>query len=140
MTPSVNCAEYLSRTCRESTLSREEAMRMARDLGWAAIWEETFRDLRYGARSLARNRRFALASIVTLGLGIGVSTAVFSIVNIVLLAPLPYRDSDRLVRIVERAAPRTAGGPLLRRTSMTWLEMSEWRTRSRTLAELAYTA
>jgi putative ABC transport system permease protein len=57
----------------------------------------------------------------------------------VLLQPLPYPDSDHLVRIVERAAPRTAGGPLLRRTSMGWSEMVEWRARSTTLADLAYT-
>jgi putative ABC transport system permease protein len=74
-----------------------------------------------------------------LGLGIGVTTAVFSMVNTVLLQPLPYRDSDRLVRIVERAAPRTAAGALLRRTSMGWSEMVEWRARTTTLSDLAYT-
>jgi putative ABC transport system permease protein len=108
-------------------------------MGDAAIWEDTWRDLRYGARSLAQNRSFTLAAIITLGLGVGVTTAVFSIVNIVLLQPLPYRDSNRLVGIVERAAPRTPGGPLLRRTSMGWSEMVEWRARSTTLADLAYT-
>ena len=90
-------------------------------------------------RSLARNGSFTLAAVITLALGVGVTTAVFSIVNTVLLQPLPYRDSDRLVRIVERAAPRTAGGPLLRRTSMGWSEMVEWRARSTTVSELAYT-
>src|ERR1700687_1292949 len=102
----------------QSGMSREEAMRIARlelgsaaavrdavrDVGWTSIWENTWRDLRYGARSLARNRSFTLAAIITLGLGVGVTTAVFSIVTIVLLQPLPYRDSDQLVRIVERAA------------------------------------
>ena len=137
----------------QSGMSREEATRTARlemgsamavrdavgDVGWTAIWEDTWRDLRYGGRSLARNGGFTLAAVITLGLGIGVTTAVFSIVNTVLLQPLPYRDSDRLVRIVERAAPRTAGGPLLRRTSMGWSEMVEWRARSTTLSDLAYT-
>jgi putative ABC transport system permease protein len=137
----------------QSGMSREEATRTARlemgsalavrdavgDVGWTATWEATWRDFRYGVRSLARNRTFTLAAVTTLALGVGVTTAVFSIVNTVLLQPLPYRDSDRLVRIVERAAPGTAGGPLLRRTSMSWSEMVEWRARSTTLSELAYT-
>jgi putative ABC transport system permease protein len=109
------------------------------DVGWTATWESTWRDLRYGVRSLARNGSFTLAAVTTLALGVGITTAVFSIVNTVLLQPLPYQDSDRLVRIVERAAPRTAGGQLLRRTSMRWSEMVEWRARSTTLSDLAYT-
>jgi len=137
----------------QSGMSREEATRSARlemgsalavrdavgDVGWAGTWEATWRDARYGVRSLARNGSFTLAAATTLALGIGITTAVFSVVNTVLLRPLPYRDSDRLVRIVERAAPRTAGGPLLRRTSMRWPEMTEWRARTTTLSELAYT-
>jgi hypothetical protein len=138
----------------QSGMSREEATRTARvemgsalavrdavrDVGWTATWETTSRDFRYGVRSLARNGSFTLAAVTTLALGVGVTTAVFSIVNTVLLRPLPYQDSDRLVRVVERAAPRTAGGPLLRRTGMRWSEMVDWRAKSTTLSELAYTA
>ena len=96
-------------------------------------------DLKYGVRSLARDRSLTLAAVATLALGVGITTAVFSIVNTVLLQPLPYQDSDRLVRIVERAAPRAAGGSLLRRTSMSWSEVVEWGTRSTTLSGLTYT-
>ena len=137
----------------QSGMSREEATRTARlemgsplavrdavgDVGWTATWEATWRDVRYGIRSLARNGNFTLAAVTTLALGVGVTTAVFSIVNTVLLQPLPYQDSDRLVRVVERAVPRTTGAPLLRRTSMTWSELMTWRARSTTLSELAYT-
>lgn len=137
----------------QSGMSRGEATRTARlemgsalavrdavgDVGWTATWEATWRDFRHGLRSLARNGSFTLAAVTTLALGVGVTTAVFSVVNTVLLRPLPYRDSDRLVRIVERAAPRTTAGPLLRRTSMRWSEMEEWRARSTTLSDLAYT-
>ena len=137
----------------EAGMSRDEARRAARlelgstpavqdavrDVGWSGAWENTWRDVRYGVRSLARSGSFTVAAAITLALGIGVTTAVFSVVNAVLLQPLPYRDSDRLVRIVERAAPRTAGAPLLRRTSMTWSEMVEWRARSATLTDIAYT-
>ncbi|MGQ0640182.1 MAG: hypothetical protein ACT4P6_05320, partial [Gemmatimonadaceae bacterium] len=55
------------------------------------------RDLRYAIRSLARARGFAIAVILTLGLGIGANTAIFSVVRGVLLRPLPHRDGDRLV-------------------------------------------
>jgi putative ABC transport system permease protein len=95
--------------------------------------------LKYAIRSLARNRSFTLAAVTTLALGVGITTAVFSVVNAVLLQPLPYRDADRLVRIVERAAPRTAGEPLLRRTSMRWQEMNDWQAQSKTLSEFAFT-
>ncbi|MGE5834864.1 MAG: ABC transporter permease, partial [Acidobacteriota bacterium] len=137
----------------QSGMSRDEATRTARvemgsalavrdsvgDVGWTATWEATWRDVRYGMRSLARNSSFTLAAVTTLALGVGITTAVFSIVNTVLLQPLPYQDSDRLVRVVERAAPGTPGASLLRRTSMTWSELMEWRSRSTTLSELAYT-
>src|SRR6478672_7196497 len=54
-------------------------------------------ELRYALRSLARARGFAIAVILTLGLGIGANTAIFSVVRGVLLKPLPHRDGDRLV-------------------------------------------
>jgi hypothetical protein len=58
---------------------------------------ELFRDVRYAARSLARAPLFAAAAILTLALGIGANTAVFSVVRGVLLRPLPHADGDRLV-------------------------------------------
>src|SRR5687768_6105149 len=55
------------------------------------------RDLRYSLRSLSRAPGFTLAVVLTLGLGIGANTAIFSVVRGVLLRPLPHRDGDRLV-------------------------------------------
>ncbi|MGH9408544.1 MAG: ABC transporter permease, partial [Vicinamibacterales bacterium] len=55
------------------------------------------RDLRYGVRLLIRNPGFAAAALGVLALGVGASTAVFSVMRVVLLAPLPYRDASRLV-------------------------------------------
>jgi predicted permease len=58
-------------------------------------------DFRYGARLLGRNPAFAAASILTLTLGIGMTTAIFSVVDAVLLRPVPFPDSDRLVMVWE---------------------------------------
>src|SRR5437868_14115599 len=61
--------------------------------------DEMFQDLRFGLRMLRRQRTVTLAAIVALALGIGSNTAVFSVVNAVLLRPLPFQNSDRMVVI-----------------------------------------
>jgi putative ABC transport system permease protein len=72
-----------------------------RDVTWAAQIEGLWQDLRYAARSLARNPAFAGFVVVTLALGIGASTAIFSVAYGVALRPLPYPEPERLVRIHE---------------------------------------
>jgi putative ABC transport system permease protein len=77
-----------------------EALRDQRGLPWL---DDLRRDLRYGLRALRRNPVFAVVSLLTLAIGIGANTAVFSIVNRVLLTPLPYPDADRLVAVWHKA-------------------------------------
>jgi putative ABC transport system permease protein len=59
--------------------------------------ETLLKDLRYGARMLMKRPGFTLVAIITLALGIGANTAIFSLINAVLIRPLPFRDSERLV-------------------------------------------
>ncbi|HLJ47678.1 MAG TPA: ABC transporter permease [Bryobacteraceae bacterium] len=90
-------------------------------------------DLRFGIRMLFRNPAFTLVAILTLAIGIGANTAVFSVIDAVLLRPLPYGHSERLVRIWEKR-PRIAAG------SVSFADFADWRRQSKSLEGMsAYT-
>jgi putative ABC transport system permease protein len=65
------------------------------------LMETFFQDVRYGARVLAKHKSFTAVAVVTLALGIGANTAIFSVVNDLLLRPLPYSDAERIVMLWE---------------------------------------
>ncbi|MEZ5285758.1 MAG: ABC transporter permease [Vicinamibacterales bacterium] len=75
--------------------------REARGISWV---DELVQDVRYGVRTLFSHPGYALLAVLTLGLGIGANTAIFSVINGVLLKPLPYEHGDRLV-VVRQSAP-----------------------------------
>ena len=69
---------------------------------WGFVVMETFlQDVRYGARVLAKNKGFTAVAVLTLALGIGANTAIFSVVNDLLLRPLPYGDAERIAMLWE---------------------------------------
>ena len=78
-------------------------------LGWRWL-EDLAQDLRYGIRSLARQKAFTATAVTTLALGIGATTAIFSVVSGVVLRPLPFPRPDRLVQVYTTSALSPQGG------------------------------
>jgi putative ABC transport system permease protein len=133
-------------------LSRDEAVRQSRiEFGGVEQYREKVReargfrafddfcgDLRYAFRQVRRNPTFAAVAIVTLALGIGANTTIFSLVNAILLQPLPYKDSDRLISIIDNipGAESRTGAPE-RRSGMNPEEFQWWRMRTTTLSDMA---
>ncbi|MEO8451704.1 MAG: ABC transporter permease [Gemmatimonadota bacterium] len=90
------------------------------------------RDLRYALRSLSQARPFAMAVVLTLGLGIGANTAIFSVVRGVMLRPLPHKDGSRLMYLRQ-----SADGPGRENVAFSVPEIADFRTASKTLGGIA---
>jgi putative ABC transport system permease protein len=81
--------------------NRSRALDEAYDVKGGGMFETVMQDVHYGARMLAKHKAFTAVAVITLALGIGANTAIFSVVNELLLRPLPYRDADRIVMLWE---------------------------------------
>jgi predicted permease len=83
-----------------------------RDRRGLPAFESLVRDLRYGARTLIKNPGFALAGVIILGLGIGVNAAIFTVVNAVVLRPLPFADAHRIMSFFQTPPPTLFTDPV----------------------------
>jgi len=92
--------------------------------------ESVLKDLRHGIRSLLKHRGFAAVAVVTLALGIGANTAIFSVVNAVLLRPLPYPNPDRLVAL---SAASTDDPDI----SISYPDYLDWRAQNSVFEDIA---
>ena len=97
--------------------------------------DSLLRDLRYAARTLRKNPGFSLAGIVILGLGIGVNSAIFTVVNAVVLRPLPVADADRIVRLWH--TPPQSTFPGMRTFSLSPANFLDWQAQSRSFEAMA---
>ena len=102
---------------------------------WLPIWlEQLFQDCRYALRTYRRNKLFSAAVVLTIALGIGLNTAMFSVVNTVLLRPLPFPDPERLVAYYDgisavKAEPFKSG--------IIGADFAEWHARAKSFQYLA---
>jgi predicted permease len=109
-------------------LAKEDTRRV-----WIWTWpDEARQDLRYAARTLLKNRAFAAAAAATLALAIGASTTMFSVLNAVLLRPLPYRAPEQLAML-------WTGNPTqnVEPTRSSLWDLEQWRTQTQSFAEMA---
>jgi len=97
--------------------------------GWLeALWQ----DLRYGARMLFKQPGFTAIAALTLGLGIGANITIFSVVNAVLLRPLPYPDADRLVFLWSEAPAQN-----IRERASAYANVADWREQNKSFEDIA---
>jgi predicted permease len=133
-------------------LSRIEAIRQSRlEFGGVEKYREKVReargfralddfvtDARHALRQFRRSPTFAAVAVATLALGIGANTTIFSLVNAILIRPLPYKDSGRIVQIVQNIpGTESRSGAPERTSSMNPEEFQWWRMRTTTLSHLA---
>jgi putative ABC transport system permease protein len=94
--------------------------------------ETLWQDLRQGARSLFKQPTFTIVAVITLSLGIGANTAIFSVVHAVLLQSLPYRDADRLVMVWETRRPNLRGQNVINMGNF-----FDWKEQNRVFEDMA---
>ncbi|HKS08522.1 MAG TPA: ABC transporter permease [Pyrinomonadaceae bacterium] len=109
----------------------ERAADAAYDVKGGGVFETVMQDVRYGARMLTKHKAFTAVAVITLALGIGANTAIFSIVNELLLRPLVYRDAERIVMLWE-VSPEGR-----RQNTTSRANFRAWRDQNSSFAQMA---
>jgi putative ABC transport system permease protein len=123
--------EEALREARRELGGMEQVKESVRDVRRGVLLDTLLQDIRYAFRALRRNRGFASIAMLTLMLGIGANTAIFTVVDAVVLKPLPYPDPDRLLTLWERS--RTDG----QQSTVAPSNFYDWREQSRSFAKMA---
>ena len=106
----------------------EQTKEQYRDRRGLPFLESWLRDVRYGVRTLLKSPGFALAGVIILGLGIGANAAIFTLVNAVVLRPLPFPDADRIMRLWHTPPPSLFSDPTF---SLSPANFIDWEEQSR---------
>lgn len=122
-------ASYAALRAMDGMEQRKEECRDMRRMNWI---DNLGRELRYGARVLRKSPGFTAVAVLTLALGIGANTAIFSVVNAVLLRPLPYPRANQLVRIYETNTSITGS-----HDSVSAPNFTDWRVQARAFSAMA---
>ena len=127
-----------TRSARVEFGSLDAVKEQVRDVGWESFVETLWQDIRFAVRTLLKEPSFTAVAVLTLALGIGATTAIFSIVSAVLWQPLPYPNAARIVQIIENVpAEESMSGRAMRLPSMSPEEFNWWRKNVRVLAAMA---
>ncbi|MDQ3746971.1 MAG: ABC transporter permease, partial [Acidobacteriota bacterium] len=135
--------EYVRRGMSPEEARREAERRFGhltriKEMGYevrgGGLMETFLQDIRYGARVLAKHKGFTLVAVMTLALGIGATTAIFSVVNAVLLKPLPFKDPERVVMVWLKGA-EAAGGD---RVPLSMADFLDWRAQTHSFERVAF--
>src|SRR5262245_9004241 len=103
----------------------EQVKERVREVRTGRPLEDLVQDLRYALRGLRKHRSFTAVAVLTLALGIGANTAIFTVINTVLLRPLPYEQPDQIVVLMETVSERPVG--------VSYPNFADWRNQTTAL-------